>query len=217
MSKPQDFWSGPTGFILATIGAAIGLGSIWKFPYEVGANGGGAFVLFYFLGLGLIVFPLMLVEFAIGRRGRSDAANATANVASDVGASRHWALVGLMGIATAFIILSFYSVIGGWAIAYAVDTAIRGLSGLDARAAQVRFDALMAAPLTMAAYHLVYMASVAIIVARGIARGIEEACKISHAHPDCSDHRPQPVFDRARGCRNDAAFPISPRSCAPHT
>jgi neurotransmitter:Na+ symporter, NSS family len=178
MSKPQDFWSSPTGFILATIGAAIGLGSIWKFPYEVGANGGGAFVLFYLLGLGVIVFPLMLVEFAIGRRGRSDAANAIANVASDVGASRLWALVGLMGIAVAFLILSFYSVVGGWAVAYAVDTAIFGLAGLDARAAQLRFDVLMAAPLKMAAYHLVYMAAIAFIVARGIARGIEEACKI---------------------------------------
>ena len=51
MSTPQNFWSGQTGFILATIGAAVGLGSIWKFPYEVGANGGGAFILFYLLGL----------------------------------------------------------------------------------------------------------------------------------------------------------------------
>jgi SNF family Na+-dependent transporter len=59
MSKPRDFWSSPTGFVLATIGAAVGLGSIWKFPYEVGANGDGAFVLFYLLGFGLIVFPLM--------------------------------------------------------------------------------------------------------------------------------------------------------------
>lgn len=178
MKKPQDFWSSSTGFILATIGAAVELGSIWKFPYEVGANGGGAFVLFYFLGLVLIVFPLMLVEFAIGRRGQSDAANAIANVASDVGASQFWALVGLMGIAAAIIILSFYSVIGGWSIAYATDTAIHGLAGLDAGAAQLRFDALMAAPLTMAAYHLVYMAAVAFIVARGIARGIEDACKV---------------------------------------
>ena len=178
MNKPQDFWSSPTGFILAMIGAAIGLGSIWKFPYEVGANGGGAFVLFYFLGLGLIVFPLMLVEFAIGRRGRSDAANAITNVASEVSASRLWALVGLMGIVAAFLILSFYSVIGGWAIAYAVDTAIHGLAGLEARAAQERFDALMVAPLKMMAYHLAYMTAVAFIVARGIARGIEEACKI---------------------------------------
>ena len=135
-------------------------------------------MLFYLLGLALVLFPLMLVEFAIGRRGRSDAAQAIANVARDAGASRLWALVGLMGIVTAFLILSFYSVIGGWAIAYAVDTATRGLAGLDARAAQERFDALMSAPVTMAAYHLVYMAAVAFIVARGIAGGIEKACKI---------------------------------------
>ena len=178
MSKPQDFWSGPTGFILATIGAAVGLGSIWKFPYEVGANGGGAFILFYLVGLVLIVFPLMLVEFAIGRRGRSDAADAIAHVAQEVGVSRLWAMIGIMGIITAFLILSFYSVIGGWAIAYAVETSSRGLGGLDAASAQARFDALMASPARMTGYHLVYMAAVAVIVARGIASGIEYACKI---------------------------------------
>jgi NSS family neurotransmitter:Na+ symporter len=178
MSKPTDFWSSPTGFILATIGAAVGLGSVWKFPYEVGANGGGAFVLFYLLGLVLIVFPLMLVELAIGRRGRSDAADAIARVARETGASHLWALVGLMGIIAAFLILSFYSVIGGWAVAYAVGIASSGLNGLDAPAAQARFDALMSAPVTMAAFHLLYMAAVAFIVARGIAGGIEQACKV---------------------------------------
>ena len=178
MTKPLEFWSSPTGFVLATIGAAIGLGSIWKFPYEVGANGGGAFVLFYFLGLALIVFPLMLIELVIGRLGRADAAYAIANVATDVGASRLWALCGVLGVTAAFIILSFYSVIGGWAIAYAVDTASYGLAGADARAQQMRFDAILAAPVKMAVYHFIYMAAVALIVARGISRGIEEACKI---------------------------------------
>jgi len=178
MTKPLEFWSSPTGFVLATIGAAIGLGSIWKFPYEVGANGGGAFVLFYFLGLALIVFPLMLIELVIGRLGRADAAYAIANVATDVGASRLWALCGVLGVTAAFIILSFYSVIGGWAIAYAVDTASYGLAGADARAQQMRFDAMLAAPVKMAVYHFIYMAVVAFIVARGISRGIEEACKI---------------------------------------
>src|SRR5215471_13950216 len=119
MAQPSDFWSSRTGFILATIGAAVGLGSIWKFPYEVGANG-GAFVLFYLVGLILIVFPLMLVEFAIGRRGRADAAQAIKAVATAAGASRHWALCGLLGVTAAFLILTYYSVIGGWAIAYAV-------------------------------------------------------------------------------------------------
>jgi NSS family neurotransmitter:Na+ symporter len=83
-----------------------------------------------------------------------------------------------MGIVTAFLILSFYSVIGGWAVAYAVDIGSGGLNGLDAPAAQARFDALMSAPVTMAAYHVLYMAAVAFIVARGIAGGIEKACKL---------------------------------------
>lgn len=178
MSKHPNFWSSRTGFVLATIGAAVGLGSIWKFPYEVGANGGGAFVLFYFLGLVLIVFPLMLVEFAIGRRGRSHAAAAIANVAQESGSSRAWALIGVMGIVTAFLILSFYSVIGGWAIAYTVETATEGMGGLDAQRAQARFDNLMASPAKMATCHLIFLVAVSFIVARGIAQGIEKACMI---------------------------------------
>jgi neurotransmitter:Na+ symporter, NSS family len=88
MSNKGEFWSGRAGFILATIGSAIGLGSIWKFPYEVGANGGGAFLLCYVLGLALVVFPLMLVEFAIGRRGRSDAIGSILAVAAESGSGR---------------------------------------------------------------------------------------------------------------------------------
>ena len=71
MTAGREAWSGRVGFILATVGSAVGIGSIWKFPYEVGANGGSAFVLFYLLGLALIVVPLMFAEFAIGRRGRA--------------------------------------------------------------------------------------------------------------------------------------------------
>ncbi|MGI9570120.1 MAG: hypothetical protein ACR2PH_10395 [Desulfobulbia bacterium] len=122
ISKPRDSWSGRIGFILATTGSAVGIGSIWKFPYEVGSNDGTAFLLFYALGLLLIVIPLMLAEFALGRRGQGDAATSLANVAATYGANRGWALAGLLGIVTSFFILSFYSVIGGWTIAYAVNT-----------------------------------------------------------------------------------------------
>ncbi|MBM3583784.1 MAG: hypothetical protein FJX36_04930 [Alphaproteobacteria bacterium] len=83
-------WSGRLGFVLAAIGSAVGLGSIWKFPYEVGANGGGAFIAFYLLGLVLVVVPLMLAEFAIGRRGRGDAATSLTRVALEAGGSRRW-------------------------------------------------------------------------------------------------------------------------------
>src|ERR1700675_4579297 len=110
MAAKPELWSGRLSFVLANVASAVGLGSIWKFPYEVGTNGGGAFVFFYLLGLILIVFPLMLVEFVIGRRGRADAAQAIAAVAIAAGASRHWALCGLLGVVAAFIILSYYSV-----------------------------------------------------------------------------------------------------------
>lgn len=168
-------WSTRAGFIFAAMGSAIGLGSIWKFPYEVGTNGGGGFVLFYLLGLGLIVFPLMLVEFAIGRRGGSHAIASIAAVASASGASRLWATIGMLGVVGAVLILSFYSVIGGWAVAYVVDTIRDGLPGAAAATVQARYDALLAAPLRMTLYHTIFMAATVAVVARGIAGGIERA------------------------------------------
>ncbi len=178
MQTKREFWSGRVGFVLATIGSAIGLGSIWKFPYEVGTNGGGAFVLFYLMGLAAVVFPLMLLEFAIGRRGGADAIGSIARVAQESTASPWWRLIGALGVLTAFLILSFYSVIGGWALAYTVETARVGLAGAAAGAVQGRFDALLASPLRMTAYHALFMGIVAFIVARGVTRGIEDACKI---------------------------------------
>jgi neurotransmitter:Na+ symporter, NSS family len=178
VAERREYWSSRTGFVLATIGSAVGLGSIWKFPYEVGSNGGGAFVLFYVLGLALIVLPLMVVEFAIGRRGRSDASGSVAAVAEMAGSSRRWSWLGLLGVATAFLVLSFYSVIGGWAIAYVVETVVSGLPGTGATAAQARFDALLASPLQMVSYHAAFMAVTAVVVGRGIVNGIEAASKL---------------------------------------
>jgi len=178
MTASRDGWSGRTGFTLATIGSAVGIGSIWKFPYEVGANGGSAFVLFYVLGLVLIVVPLMFAEFAIGRRGGGDAATSIAVVAKAHGARRTWALAGLVGVATSFLILSFYSVIGGWTIAYATQTAINGLAGTEPHAVQARYDAFLASPFHLASYHAVFIALTAFVVARGISGGIEAAAKI---------------------------------------
>ncbi len=177
MAAGRDAWSGRIGFILATVGSAVGIGSIWKFPYEVGANGGSAFILFYLLGLALIVVPLMFAEFAIGRRGRADAPASIAALAAAHGASRRWPIVGTLGVLTGFLILSFYAVIGGWTVAYAVETAIGGLPGDGPQAAQARYDALLASPLRMLAYHAFFMAATAVIVARGIAGGIEAAGK----------------------------------------
>jgi NSS family neurotransmitter:Na+ symporter len=178
MTEKREFWSGRAGFVLATMGSAIGLGSIWKFPYEVGSNGGAAFVVFYLLGLGFVVFPLMLVEFAIGRRGRSDAIGSIAAVAAESGAGWQWALAGALGILTSFLILSFYSVIGGWAVAYAADTVWYGLPDAGAPAVQARYDAFLASAAWMSFYHACFMAMTAFVVAGGVAGGIERASKI---------------------------------------
>lgn len=178
MTDRPESWSGRIGFILATIGSAVGLGSIWKFPYEVGANGGGAFVVFYILGLLLVVTPLIFAEFAIGRRGRADATRAIAAIAMGHGASPRWAWIGTWGVAASFLILSFYSVIGGWAIAYGVDSAWAGLGPANAAAMTDRFAALLAAPVRMAAFHAAFMILTAAIVARGIAGGIERAATV---------------------------------------
>jgi len=173
MNPPRDRWSGRVGFLLATVGSAVGIGSIWKFPYEVGANGGSAFVAFYVLGMALVVVPLMFAEFAIGHRGRGDPVTSIAAVASSPTAGRWWSMAGVLGIATGFLILSFYAVIGGWTIAYAVRTAISGLPPVNPAAVQAQYDELLGSPLRMLAYHALFVATTGAIVARGVGGGGE--------------------------------------------
>ncbi|HSJ98806.1 MAG TPA: sodium-dependent transporter [Myxococcota bacterium] len=174
----SERWSGRAGFILAATASAVGLGSIWKFPYEVGANGGAAFILFYLAGLALIVVPLMLAEFAVGRRGGSDAAGSIERVAAAHGATTAWGWIGVLGVVAGVLILSFYSVIGGWTLAYAVETAVDGLAGDSPAAVRGRFDALLAAPARASFYHAVFLGLAAIVVARGVSRGIEAASRV---------------------------------------
>lgn len=176
--QPRESWSGRIGFILATVGSAVGIGSIWKFPYEVGANGGGAFVIFYLLGLAAIVTPLMFAELAIGRRGRGDPATSIRAVATAGGSGRWWGRVGTLGVTTGFLILSFYAVIGGWTVAYGVETALRGLPGTDPRQVRMRYDDFLGSPWRMLACHAVFMGTTALVVARGVSRGIETASKV---------------------------------------
>jgi NSS family neurotransmitter:Na+ symporter len=174
----KEFWSGRAGFILAAVASAVGLGSIWKFPYEVGANGGAAFVLFYIAGLAAAVVPLLFAEFAIGRRGAGDAVASVETLAVAYGTARAWRWAPLLGVAAGTLILSFYSVIGGWTLAYAVHTVLGGLPGSTAHEVQARYDALLASPGRMAAYHAVFLSISAALVARGVSRGIEAASKV---------------------------------------
>ncbi len=177
MTEPKEKWGSRIGFVLATIGSAVGLGSIWKFPYEVGENGGSGFVLLYLAGLALIVTPLMLAEFAIGRAGGRDARKSMEILAAAHRAPRSWRDAGTLGVVASALILSFYSVVGGWALAYAVETPFLGLPGSGIGEAQQRFDALLGSPGRIGLYHSAFMAFTAVIVGRGVAAGIEAAAK----------------------------------------
>ena len=163
--------------MLATIGSAIGVGSIWKFPYEVGANGGGAFVFVYLIGLALVVIPLMLAEFALGNRGRADAATSIERVAAEASVTKHWGLFGLLGAATAFLILSFYAVVGGWTLTYTIDTIANGIPAEPAEVT-TRFENLLASPARMALFQSLFLVAIAAVVMRGVQRGIEKSMKV---------------------------------------
>lgn len=171
----HEQWSSRLTFIFAAVGSAVGLGNIWKFPYMAGVSGGGAFVLVYFLCAALVALPMMIAELMIGRRGRLSPPRSMARLAAEEGRSRHWKKVGWIGVLAAFLILSFYSVIGGWAIAYVPKFIAGTFRGADAAGVGAEFDALLADPVTLFAWHSIFMVATIWFVARGITGGIEKA------------------------------------------
>ena len=171
-------WSSRMGFVLAATGSAVGLGNIWKFPYMVGQSGGAAFVLVYLVCIALIGLPILVSEWLIGRRGQKNPINTMAQLAEQNGHHRSWALIGGIGILGAFLILSFYSVIGGWALAYMLDAATGAFSGLDKNAIGASFEAFLASPGTLFGWHTAFMSLTAIVVAMGVSGGLERGSKV---------------------------------------
>ncbi|MCC7272958.1 MAG: sodium-dependent transporter [Alphaproteobacteria bacterium] len=171
-------FSSRAGFVLAAIGSAVGLGSIWKFPYEVGENGGAAFLVFYVGGLVLVVVPLLLAEFVVGRRGGNDVVQCITAAAREDGRSPAWGLAGVLALSGGFLLTTYYAVIAGMTMDYAVRAAIVGFRGADTAQAQAAYDALVGDPLRLAAWQSAFLALTVAVVARGVARGIEAACMV---------------------------------------
>jgi NSS family neurotransmitter:Na+ symporter len=170
-------WSSRWVFVLAATGSAVGLGNIWKFPYMVGQGGGGAFVLVYLVCIVLIGIPIMMSEVLLGRRARRSPVNTMRVLAQDEGASPAWQFVGWLGMATGFMILSFYGVVAGWTLAYV----FRSASGLFAMENPERIKALFGIfvtdPQKVLVWHSLFMVMTTIIVARGVQAGLEKAVK----------------------------------------
>lgn len=170
-------WSSRFGFLMAAVGSAVGLGSIWKFPYMTGDSGGSAFVILFILCITVIGFPVLIMEWLIGRRGQQNPADSFRKVAQDSGLSRSWGILGGLGTLAAFMILSFYSVIGGWSLKYTVNSAMNSFHGMDGKATEGFFNAFLANPTEMVIYHTAFMIITALIVAGGVSGGIEKASK----------------------------------------
>src|SRR5699024_951654 len=116
MQAEKDQWTTRLGFILSSAGAAIGLGAIWKFPYMTGMNGGGAFFLLFIIFTIIIGLPLLIAEFIIGRGAKKEAVGAYKHLAIH----QVWTIIGRWGVVGAFLLMSFYSVVGDWLLIYSV-------------------------------------------------------------------------------------------------
>ena len=174
-TQAPRLWSSRFAFILAATGSAVGLGNIWKFPYITGENGGGAFVLVYLLCIALIGLPIMMAEVVIGRRGGHNPITSMGNLAAKAGVSSAWKGLGWLGVIASFIILSFYSVIGGWAVSYVGSSASGAFAGADAEAIGNLFGGLLGSPSTLLLWHSLFMLLVMVVVARGVRAGLEKA------------------------------------------
>jgi NSS family neurotransmitter:Na+ symporter len=173
----HENWTSRFTFLMAAVGAAVGLGNIWKFPYITGQNGGSAFVLVYLGAVVFVALPILITEIMLGRWGKQSPPNAMANVAQSQKRSKHWKLLGWTGMATAYLIATYYSVISGWAVAYIFKNGSGSFTGQDAAAIGAEFDSLLADPVALSAWHAIFMVVITLILLRGLQAGLEKAVK----------------------------------------
>ncbi len=169
-TKQRENWGSRIGFLMAAAGSAVGLGNIWRFPYMTGENGGGAFIIIYLFFVLVVGLSVMVAEFAVGRRTQQSAVGAYKSV------SNKWTFAGVLGVLSGFFIMGFYPVVGGWAIAYI----FKSFSGLLAAPDAIGdvFGGFITSPTQPIIWFLIFLAMNTLIVAKGIAGGIEKAGKV---------------------------------------
>ena len=168
-------WSSRFAFIMASVGFAVGLGNIWRFPYVTGENGGAAFVLVYLACAFGIGAPILIAEMLVGRRGQGSPPIAMAVVAMESGRSRQWRLVGAMGLIAAYTIEIIYAVVVGWVLWYLFKAVTTGFAGFDGAVANAEFAAVLDNNLGMLVWTLIGLSITGLIVFAGVKNGIERA------------------------------------------
>ncbi|MEW6995656.1 sodium-dependent transporter [Colwelliaceae bacterium MEBiC 14330] len=170
-------WSSRLTFLMASIGFSVGLGNIWRFPYVTGENGGAAFVLVYLACALCIGVPLVMSEWAIGRRA-SSAASASGSfkaLAKQNNLSSHWASVGGMGVIAVFMMMLTYTIITGWTLDYFTMAVLGEFNGIAAEQSKSIFDELMADPLRLIFWHSLVVLLIIVVNSKGLKGGIEKA------------------------------------------
>ncbi len=168
-AKSRGSWSSNLGFILAAAGSAVGLGNLWKFPYLTGKYGGAAFVIIYLIAIVVVGFSIMLGEMAIGRSAQLNAIGAYRKLGGP-----KWSWIGGMGVLAGFLILSYYSVVGGWVLNYIYSFVTGGVEKDTA----AYFSSFISNPYQPIFWHFIFMGLSVVVVIRGVAGGIEKCNKI---------------------------------------
>lgn len=171
--KTQEQWTSKLGFILAAAGSAIGLGAIWKFPYVAGTNGGAIFFLIFILLTLFIGAPILIAEFVIGRATQKDAISAYRELAPRSG----WHLLGVLGVVASIVLLSFYSVVGGWILSYLWRSITGAFSGLGQEQYNSLFENTIGNPVEAVIAQFLFMLLTIWVVQGGVQKGIEKANK----------------------------------------
>ena len=162
------------GTILAAAGSAVGLGNIWRFPYQVGNDGGALFILLYIACVIFFGIPVMVAEFSIGRRSRSNTAGAYQKLAPGTA----WKWVGRWGVLTGFLILGYYNVVAGWTLEYIYAAASNSFVGKDAAQFSEAFSNFAASPVRPVIWLVLFMLATHFIITKGVQKGIEKSAKI---------------------------------------
>jgi NSS family neurotransmitter:Na+ symporter len=171
----RELWKSQIGFMWAAIGSAVGLGSIWRFPYVVGQNGGALFILLFCFFLVTISIPLLITEIIIGRKSHLNPMGAYKQISKSAG----WGFWGLLSIITGFVVSSFYSVICGWTLGYLVDAILGGITSFSSlNESKAYFSCLVSSPLWSIGTHFSFMLLATIILFTGVQKGIESSNKV---------------------------------------
>ena len=176
MSQNREQWGSKLGFILAASGSAVGIGNIWKYPSMAGQNGGGAFTLVYLACIFVVGLSIVIAEFVIGRKTQLSPVGAFEKLAPGT----NWKWVGYLGVASAFVILSFYGVVGGWILKYIIDSFSGGFDPLagNPEAAGAMFNGFITSAWSPVIYQILFMTLCIGVIVKGVKGGIEKWSKV---------------------------------------